>query len=731
MQQLNGTTVLRCGAGRPRFPPSTISTPDMPGTISLSLTLTLLPGSRARRSFLPVTAQDSPTRRAFPFVGNGSRPWYDSMNCLGRLSTRLSQAPIKEPGADFGPFGILRSGAAALGICRRIESLNRTACVAAGRCALLLLDGTARSAAAQSQGPSREQERGGAAARIAPDRPADEVIILNGASDVGEFLKKLKQPDLILMKPGTSDGGPATPAAGPAPTNAARTRSHAIGSVKLRGRVVDDVAELKVELELNLLVPGVAWVPLGFDGRIVTSAREGERELELRLGGDGKWEARIEGEGAHRLRLEFRNAPSRSTPIGSGSSWRSRKPPSLTWSSTSPCAVHDVEVGSGESIGKTLLPSGKGTRPTAPTGASTQPRTRLERRGELRPAPPPLLTAQVEIAIDVGPESVTTRSLWSVRCVRGVARKLEIRSDVQDVVVTLKLGDSYLGAPIENNILTIPLAEPLRPGGVRTLLLETRRHLAAAAPRNYLFSGFPLTNAADQSGAIGIKQSANLWVNVTTAQGLRRIDPRELPTAMRTNPGTSAAYQFLDQPFRLDFAVEESPPLYRAEATTRLDLDANMARSSTSIEVHRVRGHLFDIQVAIPPGLDLLSVGPPETVASAIPTRTREQASGGDPDAPSGAAPVHPVDGIGTRPHVVHDPTARPAADGPGRSCETRTLAPRGGVFTGTTVSLFADRNVTFEGLEKPFGPAGRLPRPRAQRARRGRPPRSGCRWSS
>ena len=85
--------------------------------------------------------------------------------------------------------------------------------------------------------------------------------------------------------------------------------------------------------------------------------------------------------------------------------------------------------------------------------------------------------------------------------------------------------------------------------------------------RTYTFSGFPLSNAAEQSGAIGITQSANLWVNVTTAQGLRRIDPRELPTDLRANPGTSSAYQFLDQPFKLNFAVESSPPLYRAEAT--------------------------------------------------------------------------------------------------------------------------------------------------------------------
>ena len=165
-----------------------------------------------------------------------------------------------------------------------------------------------------------------------------------------------------------------------------------------------------------------------------------------------------------------------------------------------------------------------------------------------------------------------------------------------------------------------------------------------------MFSGFPLTNAADQSGAIGITQSANLWVNVTTTQGLRRIDPRELPTDLRANPGTSTAYQFLDQPFKLSFSVESSPPLYRAETTTRLDLDADMARSSTSIEVQRVRGRLFEIQVAIPPGLQLLSVGPPELVESIAPAQGREQAAGDDAYVPDGADPDDPAQPDGARP---------------------------------------------------------------------------------
>ncbi len=198
-----------------------------------------------------------------------------------------------------------------------------------------------------------------------------------------------------------------------------------------------------------------------------------------------------------------------------------------------PHPVQDVEVGPAGTLSRTAIAGGKGTRITA----HLSPRSRLivdwtDEAGSGAPAPP-LLATQVEISIDADLEAVTTRSSWVVRCVRGIARKLEIRIDEQDVVQTLKLDDQFLVAGIEHDLLSIPLGEAMRPGMTHHLVMETRRAFPIAAPRTYAFSGFPLGNAAEQSGAIGITQAANLWVQVKAAQGLHRIDPRELPTELR------------------------------------------------------------------------------------------------------------------------------------------------------------------------------------------------------
>ena len=96
-----------------------------------------------------------------------------------------------------------------------------------------------------------------------------EVIILNNGSDIGEFWKKLKQPDLILIKPNTpsSPPAPAIPAA-----TSSRPRDQVVNAVKIRGRVDDDLADLELEIDLSLLAPGEAWVPLGIDSPILGSA---------------------------------------------------------------------------------------------------------------------------------------------------------------------------------------------------------------------------------------------------------------------------------------------------------------------------------------------------------------------------------------------------------------------------------------------------------------------------
>jgi hypothetical protein len=490
-------------------------------------------------------------------------------------------------------------------LCNLVPRLFAYAIVAA----LLQGVGVGRSPGAQAPGPVGTSAP--SPPQTAPGGLPDQVIILNNAADIGEFWKKLKQPDLIIVKPGAT-AAPGTAVAAP---TALAPRSYAASSVKIRGRVENDMANLQLDLEVEQLAPGPEWIPIRLNNQIIISANENESELELKSVGQAGWEVRLEGQRVHTLRITLK-APVKASPERKQLQLAIPVAPTTFLELDIPRPVEEVRLDTGESIGRIPLPAGTGSRVRGYLTPRSRLRLEWSDEGDAGTQPAPLLAAQGEIEIDADADAITTRSTWMIRCVRGVARKLEIRLDEQDIVPQLELDDQSLVAGIEHNVLTIPLSEPLRPGSSRRLVMQTRRTFPPSSPRTFSFVGFPLSGAGDQSGAISITQAANLWVDVRASRGLRRIDPRFLPSGLRQRPGTSMAFQFLEQPFALELGVESSPPLFRSEILARLSLDPDSAQNQTRIDIERVRGRLYEIDVAVPPDLQLVTVGPPDLVES-------------------------------------------------------------------------------------------------------------------
>ena len=333
--------------------------------------------------------------------------------------------------------------------------------------------------------------------------------------------------------------------------------------------------------------------------------------------------------------------------------WRFRKRPRPRSSLDFSERESDIIIGANEYFGQKDLGDGKGTRLTA----HLSPRSKLvvswTNNADSGARNPPLLTAQGEIAIDIDSEQMRARSSWAIGCVRGMTRVLEIRIDDEDEVTELQLDDQSSEADIERvrgtGKLTIKLAEPLRPGASKRLVLKTRRPFSISAPRRISFTGFPLTNAREQSGFIGITQSPNIWVSPVTSRGLRRIDTSFLPKILRERPATIMAFEFLDQPFLLDLGVDPAPPLVRAETKALFRVDSDQARSETTIELQWVRGRLFEVELGVAAGLQVDSVGPPDVVESS--SLSPEIAGCGSwRHQPAGAEAEDSSDAAGSRP---------------------------------------------------------------------------------
>ncbi|WP_406695456.1 hypothetical protein V5E97_30990 [Singulisphaera sp. Ch08] len=461
------------------------------------------------------------------------------------------------------------------------------------------------------------------APNVEPSKPtASDVppvyIFLNSPAEIEELWKKLKQPDFILMSGDELRKRTELLAKGGSlPLVAEGT---VVRSVAIRGDVTGEMANLSVHLVVLTPTPGPNWVPLRLDNQTVTRAIEKERPLPLRVIPGGGWEVELSGQGEHRVQVDLK-VRLRSTTEGRSLELGIPEAPSTQVELDVDQVVSDAQAGPVEPVNREPIRAGKGTR----LSSHLSPRSRLDLGWRVEAEPgaqlSPLLSIQGDIAIDVDPGAFRARSSWEIKSVRGSMRSLELQLDPDDEVLEVTLDGRSIPAGIERDgkerRLSIPLTEPLRPGSTKRLSMTTQRKLPPQSSARLLFHGFPLSNAKEQFGAIGIAQSGNLVISPTVGRGLRRIDPRtELTDDLRTRPGTFLAYQFVDQPFDLELRIEPSPPLVTFDARTTISLGAGQARIDTWLGVETANGRLFDLNIALPRGLELESVGPPEMVES-------------------------------------------------------------------------------------------------------------------
>ncbi|MFO0910252.1 MAG: hypothetical protein U0794_18230 [Isosphaeraceae bacterium] len=454
----------------------------------------------------------------------------------------------------------------------------------------------------------------------APDRASTAPpinVFLNAPADLDSIWKSLKQPDFVILS-GSEYGrlrdsmrGNESP---PTPWAAV------VEVVTIRGVVRDDLARLEIDLQIHLASEATAWASIRLDHLPLVSVREGNRDVAIRTGDGGSRLAELTGRGRHQLRVQT-VVPVRQAAEGRRIDLTIPEAASTRFELDVPHRVSGAQCGVGEPLSAVALKDSGLSR----IAADISPRSALgitwRIDDDVVMSLPPLLVAQGEIAIDVEPGTFRTRSSWSIRSNRGIARSLQFSIDARDEVLELELDGQPPPAGMERveglTRLTIPLTEPLAPGEERHVVLSTRRPIATGAEARFSFTGFPLTNARDQAGAIGISYGEGLWVSATGSRGVRQIDPRtDLPSDLRARPSTALAYQFTEQPFQLELSVEPSPPQIRSESRHTLFVEPALVRCDTWLDYQPTRGRVYELLIAVPPSFEIESIGPEELVGS-------------------------------------------------------------------------------------------------------------------
>jgi hypothetical protein len=460
-------------------------------------------------------------------------------------------------------------------------------------------------------------------------------IILKNPDDLAAFWQSIERPDLMVIK---ADQLPLQVGRDGLAEGRVRSARSVVESVRLRGQITEDFGNLKVDLSIVVKGAESIWVPIGLGQQSLLGAREQSLELSLQRVEPAEWQVKLEGDGEHHIEVELR-APLSVVPARKSLSLAIPEAASTSVELVFSHGESDVVVGANEVLVQPDPAGGKETHLTV----HLSPRSRLD----LSWTPdagtgarnPPLLTAKSEIAIDIDDEQMRARTSWAIRSIRGTTRSLEMQVDADDEVTELQIDDQSAEAGIERVLgsgkLVIRLPDPLRTGVVKRLVMKTRRSFAKTGSRRISFAGYPLVGAREQSGYIGITQSANLFVNAPTSQGLRAVDTDKLPENLRTRPSTSLAFEFLDQPFMLELVVEPSPPLVKADLKTLFRIGSDRVRSETTIDLDWVRGQLSELELGVAPGLQVISVGPPEIVESSHLSDENQAPGPAGPNAPA------------------------------------------------------------------------------------------------
>lgn len=455
-----------------------------------------------------------------------------------------------------------------------------------------------------------------------PSDPPPIYVIVDAPTDLDSLLKKLGRPDFVILKGGQYDRLRALEAKPPTPDPPRAV----VEAVSASGEVVDDLAHLTIDLRVSLVGPEPSWVPIRLDGPTVREAREGDRALPLRTV-EGSWQVEVRGEGTHKVRVDAVSPvlTVRGLPDLRRVEWAIPEAASTRVELSLPAGASEAFAIGGASGREPLAvePIEAGQR--GRIAASLTPRRRLELTWRAAPDPgpvgPPLLTAVGEIALTVERGSVRARSSWDVQSQRGTARRLELRIDPADELVALECDGRPVSGegPVDpaSGTVVVPLPEPLRPQSTTRLVVTTRRALAPGSASRMTYRGVPLVGVASQRGVIAVSETGgDPWVSGSAGRGLRRVDPKgELTSGLRNQPSIVLAYSFNEQPFELGLQVDPSPPWVRAESRTTVIVEPGRARVDSWLEFAVSRGRVFEVKIAVPPGMIAETIGPEGTIS--------------------------------------------------------------------------------------------------------------------
>ncbi len=384
-----------------------------------------------------------------------------------------------------------------------------------------------------------------------------------------------------------------------------------ISKAAYTAKVEQDLVRIQAKLEVLILKEGWVDIPVSFGDAAIASVTGDPGPVLLRGTGNGAYALMFSKSDAQTVQLEL-TARVRTAPEGRSFDLQIPNVGITSFELTVPDADQSIEL-QPKLLQESVSDDPKVTQLRASLGSTSKVTARWHPRVGTRPDMELLASATNATLVSIEDGLIHADAHFQIEVLRGQLEQLRVAvpkgQRVLDVTSAVGIKEWTIADEAERQVITVALLN--RQGGKIPLEVHTESTLTgepfdAAGMSGETAYGIHLLDVLRESGQIAIRAAADLQLNVTTQQGLARIDESEADARIK-KPG-AAYFRFYTPECRLSATAKPLQPRLTVDHAADVIVTTTQLRLHTRLQYTIERAGLFELTLGLPEGMTVENV---------------------------------------------------------------------------------------------------------------------------
>jgi len=384
-----------------------------------------------------------------------------------------------------------------------------------------------------------------------------------------------------------------------------------ITSADYSATVQQDLARIDAVFQVQVLKAGWVELPVTFGEAALGSVTGDPGPVFLRGTGNGTYALLFSQPGQHKVTLTL-TARVRTSPEGRSLELQIPNVAITTFNLTLPEADQTIDL-QPKLLQETVPGNANATQLKASLGSTDKVTARWHPRVGTKPDMELLASATSATLVTVADGLIHADAHFLIDVLRGQLQQIRVAvplgQRILDVASEARVKEWTVAEEAGRQILTVELLG--RQSGKIPLEVHTEWPLTteafdAAGQLDQTAYGIHLLDVLRESGQIALRSSADLVLNLTSQQGVARIDETEVDPRIK-KPG-AAYFKFYSPECRLSATAKPIEPRLLVEHIADLTIQRNQLKLVTMLNYTIERAGLFELKIAVPEGLTIEGV---------------------------------------------------------------------------------------------------------------------------